>query len=172
MPSRGDKRVGSLANELGRACVIFVNKWDLASGQTPREFGAKVRADMAFLDHVPIVVGSALEKRGMDHLLETCADVANNHAMRLTTGELNRVIHEAMDNRPYASRGREFKVYYATQVSVKPPTFVLFVNDPKIVHETYMRYLKNQLRASFGFSGTPIRLINRKRVSERDGPRA
>ena len=96
----------------------------------------------------------------------TCADAANNHALRISTPELNRVIREAVDRRPYSSGGREFKIYYATQVRSKPPTFVLFVNNPKIAHETYVRYLENQLRAEFGFSGTPIRVLLRKRQRE------
>lgn len=165
----GDKRVAGMTREAGKACVVFINKWDLVKGISPREFGARVRQDLPFVAYAPIVVGSALQRTGLDHLLEACADVANNHALRLPTSELNRVLHEAVDSRPYTRRGRDFKVYYATQVAVKPPTFVLFVNDPRIVHETYLRYLENQLRAAFGFVGTPIRLITRKRAREQEG---
>lgn len=162
----GDKRVGGLANEAGKATVVFVNKWDLVQGRTPKEFGQSVRTEMPFLGYAPIVVGSAEQGKGLDHLLEACVDVANNHTLRIATSELNRVLREAADRRPYTSRGRDFKIYYATEVAVKPPTFVLFVNDPKIVHESYMRYLENQLRAAFGFSGTPIKLLTRKRSRE------
>lgn len=162
----GDKRVGGMAHEAGRGCVIFVNKWDAIKGMSPREFGQVVRNEMPFMSYAPIVVGSAEEGRGLEDLLEECAEVANNHTLRVPTSELNRVVHEAVDRRPYTSRGREFKVYYATQVAVKPPTIVLFVNDPKIAHETYVRYLENQLRAGFGFSGTPLRVLLRKRVQE------
>lgn len=162
----GDKRVAGLASDAGRATVVFVNKWDLVKGRTPREFGKTIRDEMPFLGFAPIVVGSAEKGKGLDDLLDTCADVANNHAMRVTTPELNRVIREAVDRRPYSSHGREFKIYYAAQVSVKPPSFALFVNNPKIVHETYLRYLENQLRATFGFLGTPIRLWLRKRARE------
>lgn len=162
----GDKRVAGLIDEAGKAVVVFVNKWDLVKGRTPKEFGTVLRTDMPFLRYAPIVVGSAEQQKGTGDLLEACVDVANNHAMRLSTGELNRVIREAVDRRPHSSGGREFKIYYATQVRVKPPTFVLFVNNPKHVHETYMRYLENQLRQAFGFSGTPIRLITRKRERE------
>jgi GTPase len=162
----GDKRVAGLANEAGRACVLFVNKWDLVKGLSPREFSQTLRDEMAFLRYVPVVVGSAEQGKGLRELLEECAEVANNHVLRIATPELNRVIREATDRRPYTTRGQEFKIYYATQVAVKPPTFVLFVNNPKLVHETYMRYLENQLRAAFGFSGTPIRLLNRKRARE------
>lgn len=159
----GDKRVGGLIHEAGRGCVIFVTKWDLVKGRTPREFGQQVRAEMPFLDYAPIVVGSSVQRRGMAELLETCVDVANNHALRVSTGELNRVLHEAIDARPYSRRGREFKLYYATIPTVKPPTIVMFVNDPKVPHLTYLRYLENRLRQRFGFLGTPIRLVLRPR---------
>ncbi|MFN3653105.1 MAG: ribosome biogenesis GTPase Der [Armatimonadota bacterium] len=162
----GDKRVGGLIDEAGKACVVFVNKWDVISGLTPKEFGKTVRDEMPFLKYAPIVVGSAEEARGLDDLLKECIDVANNHALRVPTGELNHAVREAVDRRPYTRRGREFKVYYATQVSVKPPTIVLFVNDPDISHETYLRYLENQLRAAFGFVGTPLRILLRKRSRE------
>ncbi|HEU4752617.1 MAG TPA: ribosome biogenesis GTPase Der, partial [Armatimonadota bacterium] len=165
----GDKRVGGMTREAGKGCVVFVNKWDLVKGLTPREFGSQLRDEMPFLKYAPIVVGSAEERKGMEDLLDTCVDVANNHALRVPTGELNRVVREAVDRRPYSSGGREFKIYYATQVAVKPPTFAFFVNNPKIVHETYMRYLENQLRQEFGFSGTPIRLLLRKRASTEVG---
>jgi GTP-binding protein len=164
----GDKRVAGLARDAGKACVLFVNKWDLVTGRTPREFGETVRNEMPFLAYAPIVVGSALQGRGTEDLLEACADVANNHALRISTSELNRVIREAMDRRPYSSGGREFKVLYATQVGIKPPAIALFVNNPKIVHETYLRYLENQLRAAFGYSGTPVRLLLRKRTREQE----
>jgi GTP-binding protein len=162
----GDKRVGGMVDEAGRACVVFVNKWDLVKGLTPKEFGSQLRDEMPFLKWAPIVVGSAETKKGMEDLLDTCADAANNHALRISTPELNRVIREAVDRRPYSSAGREFKIYYATQVRSKPPTFVLFVNNPKIAHETYVRYLENQLRGEFGFTGTPIRVLLRKRERE------
>ena len=162
----GDKRVGGLIDEAGKGCVIFVNKWDLVKGMTPKEFGTQLRTQMPFVKWAPIVVGSAERGKGLAELLDACNDVSNNHAMRVPTSELNRVIREASDRRPYTSGGREFKIYYATQVAVKPPAIALFVNNPKIVHETYMRYLENQLREAFGFSGTPVRLMLRQRTRE------
>jgi len=164
----GDKRVGGLIDDAGKACVIFVNKWDLVKGRTPREFGEGIRTEMPFLRHAPIVVGSAEQGKGMDNLLEACVDVANNHALRIPTPELNRVVREAAERRPYSRHGREFKIYYATQVRVKPPTFVFFVNNPKLLHDSYQRYLENQMRAEFGFAGTPIRLIFRARTGDTD----
>jgi GTP-binding protein len=162
----GDKRVGGLARDAGRATVIFVNKWDAVKGMSPREFGEILRHEVPFLAYAPIVVGSAVEARSVEQLLEECAGVADNHALRIPTPRLNEVIREAIDRRPYTSGGREFKVYYATQVSIKPPGIALFVNNPKIVHETYMRYLENQLRQAFGFQGTPVHLMLRKRARE------
>src|SRR5947209_15122833 len=123
---------------------------------------------MPFLEYAPAVFGSALNGQGVRELLDTAADVANNHAMRISTGELNRVLREAVDRRPYTSRGRELNFLYATQIAVKPPTFVLFVNDPKLAHFSYLRYLQNQLRAAFGFQGTPVRLQVRKRTRSGD----
>lgn len=162
----GDKRVGGMIRDAGRACVVFLNKWDLVVGRTPKEFAQVVRQGIPFMGYAPLVTGSAEQGKGLGELLETCADVANNHALRISTPELNRVVHEAVDRRPYTSGGRDLKVYYAAQVSVKPPALVLFVNDPEIAHETYVRYLENQLRAAFGFQGTPLRLMLRKRGRE------
>jgi len=164
----GDKRVGGLARDKGRACVIFVNKWDLVQGMSMKEFGAELRRQMPFLEYAPVVFGSALKGEGVRELLDSAADAANNHAMRVSTGELNRIIREAVDRRPYTSRGRELKILYVTQTGVKPPTFVLFVNDPKIAHISYVRYLQNQLRAAFGFQGTPLRIHIRKRTRTGD----
>jgi GTP-binding protein len=159
----GDKRVAGLTQEAGRGCVVFVNKWDLHGDVSMRAFGEQLRREMPFLDYAPIAFGSALRGRGMEALLDTVADAAANHALRVSTGELNRVIREALDRRPYTSGGREFKVYYATMAAVKPPSIILFCNDPKIAHISYVRYLENQLRLAFGFEGTPVRLFLRKR---------
>lgn len=162
----GDKRVAGMAVEAGRAIVLFINKWDLMSGITPREFGKNLRVEAPFLSYAPLVVGSAEQGKGLEELLETCADAAAAHALRVSTGDLNRVIREAIDRRPYSRRGQELKIYYATQILVKPPTFVLFCNNPKLAHLSYQRYLENQLRAAFGFTGTPIRIWLRKRGEE------
>jgi GTP-binding protein len=159
----GDKRVGGLARDKGIACVIFVNKWDLVRGISAKEFGAELRRQMPFLVYAPIVFGSALKRQGVSELLDTAVDVANNHALRVPTGELNRLIHDAVDRRPYTSHGRDLKILYVTQSGVKPPTFILFVNDPKLVHFSYLRYLMNQLRQTYGFQGSPLRLHVRKR---------
>ncbi len=167
----GDKRVIGMAHEAGKGIILFVNKWDLIKGMSPKEFGAIVRNEVPFLTYAPIVIGSAEESKGTDALLDECVTVASNHAMRMQSREITRAFREATERRPYTSRGRDFRVYYVTQVSTKPPTFVVFVNDPKIAHQSYLRYLENQLRAKFGFHGTPVRMILRARTSEDDGRR-
>ncbi len=164
----GDKRVGGLARDKGLACVLFVNKWDLMRGISMKEFGTELRRQLPFLEYAPIVFGSALNREGVRELLDSAADVSNNHSMRVPTGELNRVIRDAVDRRPYSTHGRDLKILYSTQTGVKPPTIVLFVNDPKLVHFSYLRYLQNQLRATFGFQGTPLKLHVRKRTRTGD----
>lgn len=173
----GDKRVGGMAHEEGRACVIAVNKWDLMRKGYPKltqlqarrirsEFTARIREEMSFLDYAPIVFVSALLGENIDDLLDTVNDVAEAHARRIPTGELNRVIQEAVDANPRSEKGRALRVYYATMSQVKPPTVVLFVNNPELMHFSYERYLLNRLREAFGYEGTPIRLIVRRRTKE------
>jgi len=173
----GDKRVGGMAHEAGRGCVIAVNKWDLMrkghikwteslARRVRREFTKHARAEMPFLEYAPIVFVSALMAENIDDLLDTVNDVAEAHARRVPTGELNRVIQEAVDANPRAEKGRALRVYYATMSQVKPPTVVLFVNDPELMHFSYERYLINRLREAFGYEGTPIRLVVRQRTKE------
>lgn len=104
---------------------------------------------------------SALKAKGIEKLLDTCLTVADFHRMRIGTGELNRLIHEWQYERPYTRKGKQLKIYYATMASVRPPTIVLFVNDPKIVHFSYLRYLENQLRRRYAYTGVPIRWVVR-----------
>ena len=173
----GDKRVGGMAHEEGRACVIAVNKWDLmrkgyqkwTEGLAKRirsEFTKTVRAELPFLDYAPVVFVSALLGENIDDLLDTVDDVAEAHARRVPTGELNRVIQDAVAANPRSEKGRALRVYYATMSQVKPPTVVLFVNDPQLMHFSYERYLLNKLREAFGYEGTPIRLVVRRRTKE------
>ncbi|HOM81006.1 MAG: ribosome biogenesis GTPase Der [Armatimonadetes bacterium] len=173
----GDKRVAGMAHEEGRACVIAVNKWDLMrkghakwteqlGRRIRREFTEHVRAEMPFLDYAPIVFVSALMGENIDDLLDTVNDVAESHARRVPTGELNRVIQDAVDANPRTEKGRTLRIYYATMSEVSPPTIILFVNDPELMHFSYERYLINRLRQVFGYEGTPIRLITRRRTKE------
>ncbi|MDH7571715.1 MAG: ribosome biogenesis GTPase Der, partial [Armatimonadota bacterium] len=173
----GDKRVGGMAHERGRACVIAVNKWDLMRKGYTRwtdslarrirtRFTAQLRAEMPFLDYAPVVFVSALLAENIDDLLDTVNDVAEQHARRVPTGELNRVIQDAVEANPRVEKGRALRIYYATMSNVKPPTVVLFVNDPELMHFSYERYLVNQLREAFGYEGTPIKLVVRRRTRE------
>lgn len=158
----GDKRVAGYSHEAGRGGVIVVNKWDLVSGLPKADFIRIVRREMAFMDYAPIVFTSAVRNVGTSDAVDAAITAAHNHAMRLPTSELNRIITDACDARPYSSKGRELRVYYCTMPVVRPPTIVLFVNDPEILHSSYVRYLENQVRKRYAYTGTPIRIIARK----------
>ncbi|MCL5801700.1 MAG: ribosome biogenesis GTPase Der [Gammaproteobacteria bacterium] len=173
-----DKRIAGYAHENGRGLVIAVNKWDERLNITRREmdltdggqvgtkerqalvkeFTDSVRYELIFANYAPVVFISALKHKGVEELLRTVTEVAEQHAMRIPTGELNRLIAEATFERPVSRRGKMLKIYYVTQVRVKPPTFVLFVNDPELVHFSIERYLENQIRQRFSLEGTPVRI--------------
>ncbi|MEG1415319.1 MAG: ribosome biogenesis GTPase Der [Clostridium sp.] len=164
-----DEKIAGLAHEAGRACVIVVNKWDLIEkdDKTMNEFTDKVRCDLAFMPYAPIVFISAKSGQRINKLIETIKFVSEKHSMRIKTGVLNEVISEAvMMKQPPVERGKALKIYYVTQVSTKPPTFVFFVNYTNIVHFSYQRYLENQLRQHFGLEGTPIRIIYREKKDD------
>jgi GTP-binding protein len=166
----GDKRIAKLAHESGRACVFAVNKWDVVEPGDPlintkspikKDFVKIIRDQVPELAYAPIVFTSALEGLGLEPVLRTVLAVLENYTFRISTGALNRLIQEAMFRRPYSSKGKAFKVYYATQVSTRPPSFVLFCNDPDLMHFSYKRYLENQIRKHHPLEGTPIRLTAR-----------
>lgn len=163
----GDKRVAGMAHEAGRAVVLAVNKWDLVSGIQMRDFAAEIKRQIPYLDYAPAVFTSAKTGRGVADALGTVIDAAANHALRLPTGELNRILIEAAERRPYSRKGRELRVKYATMPSVKPPTIVVFVNDPALAHFSYIRYLENQIRREYSYEGTPLKLEFRKTKRER-----
>ena len=164
----GDKRVAGFAHEAGRGCVVVVNKWDLLGDEeSMREFGENVHNQLPFLDYAPIVFTSALSGMGVEAAVDTAIDAASNHALRIPTGELNRILQDAVDAHPYARKGRDLRIKYATMTDVKPPTIVIFVNDPDLAHFSYTRYLENRIRREFAYEGTPIRLILRKAKKER-----
>ncbi len=179
----GDKRVAGMAQEAGRACVIVVNKWDLvdpgviyekgkprnANKEKMEKFTEKFRKECPFLEYAPLVFVSAQEKFAVRHAVETAISAAQNHAHRIPTGELNRLIREANERRPYTEHGRQLKIYYATMPKVQPPTVLLFVNDEKLMHFSYKRYLENQLRATYPLEGTPIRINIRKAENTEEG---
>ncbi|HEX7065604.1 MAG TPA: ribosome biogenesis GTPase Der, partial [Bacillales bacterium] len=163
-----DKKIAGYAYEAGRAMVIIVNKWDAVEKdhQTMKAFEKNIRKQFQFLDFAPILFVSAMTKQRLNKLLPLIEQVAENHTLRIKTSVLNDVILDAVSMNPTPTRkGRRLKISYATQVSVKPPTFVVFVNDPELLHFSYQRFLENQIRETFGFQGTPIRILARKKGS-------
>jgi GTP-binding protein len=175
--SDGDKRVAGMAHEAGKASVLVINKWDVGKQKTAeanpsknplRVFTEHLRDEMPFVAYAPIAFCSALRRTGIGAMVETALEAAQSHAMRIPTGELNRLLRDATDSRPLNDKGRTFKVRYATMPSVKPPTIVLFVNDPDMMHFSYKRYLENQIRKQYAFEGTPVRLFARKADDKRD----
>lgn len=161
-----DAHVAGHVLERNKGVVVLVNKWDAVEkdNQTMVEYTRKVREELKFLDYVPVLFISALTKQRVNRVLPTALAVADEANHRIPTSELNRVIQEAYDRTPPPNRnGRPFRIYYATQSDTKPPTFVLFCNDPDLAHFSYVRYLENQLRAFHPFTGTPIRIFLRPR---------
>ena len=161
-----DKRVAGYAHEAGKAVIIVVNKWDAIekTDKTMKEWEDLIRTDMAFLDYAPIVFLSALTKRRLHTLFEPLIAAAENHKKRVVTHVLNDVIMDAVAMNPTPThKGQRLRIYYATQVSIQPPTFIIFVNDVELLHFSYKRYLENSLRLAFGFEGTPIHIIARVR---------
>lgn len=161
-----DKKIAGYAQEAGKAVVIVINKWDTVEkdDKTMKKFEENVREHFQFLTYAPIVFLSAKTKKRTHTLLPVINMVNENHAMRVETSILNDVIMDAVAMNPTPTHnGKRLKIYYATQVAIKPPTFVVFVNDPGLLHFSYERFLENKLRAAFGFEGTPIRIIARSR---------
>lgn len=159
-----DKKVAGYVHEQRKANIIVMNKWDLIEkdGHTMNKFNEDIRREFKFLSYSPTIFISALTKQRIFKTLELVDFVAEQHYRRIQTSDLNQVISEAIMLNPLPGGGRKKgKIYYATQVSTAPPTFVLFVNDTKLVHFSYLRYLENVLRKNFGFEGTPINLLVR-----------
>ncbi|OXM88081.1 ribosome biogenesis GTPase Der [Paenibacillus rigui] len=164
-----DKHIAGYAHDAGKAAIFVVNKWDIVDkdDKTMQQFTQKIRDHFLFMTYAPIVYLSALTKSRLHKLLPVVNQVAEAHAMRIQTHLLNDVISDAVAiNPPPTDKGRRLRINYATQVSVKPPTIVLFVNDPELMHFSYERYLENKIRAAFGFEGTPLRLFTRKKSSD------
>ena len=161
-----DKRVAGYAHEEGKAIVIVVNKWDTLEkdSKTMKKFQDEVRKNFQFLDYAPIAFVSAKEKQRLRTLFPLINEASQNHKKRVQSSTLNEVITDAISMNPTPTdKGRRLKVFYATQVAIEPPTFVVFVNDEELMHFSYKRYLENQIRDAFGFEGTPIKIIPRKR---------
>lgn len=166
-----DQRIAGYVHEQGKANIIVVNKWDLVEKdeRTMNKFDKDIREDLKFMAYSPILYVSALTRKRIYKILELADFVVEQHNRRISTAELNKVINEAMLLNPLpGGGGRRIKIFYCTQVRTAPPTFVLFANNPEMVHFSYLRYLENTLRSNFGFEGTPINLVLRKRESKED----
>ncbi|MGP4107422.1 ribosome biogenesis GTPase Der [Virgibacillus sp. L01] len=161
-----DKKIAGYAHEAGRAVILVVNKWDTVetNEKTMKEFETKVRSHFLFLDYAPIVFLSAKTKKRLHTLIPAIKVASENHAKRIQTNVLNDVIMDAIAMNPTPTvKGKRLKVLYATQVAVKPPSFVVFVNNPELMHFSYERFLENKIRDAFGFVGTPIKIFARSR---------
>ena len=165
-----DTKIAGLIRDEGKACVIVVNKWDAIEKDTGtlEKFRKQVLDDLKFMDYAPILFLSALTGQRVHQVLETVDQVWAQASKRVPTGVLNDILADATaDLQPPASNGRRLKIYYLTQQSVCPPTFILFVNDEKLMHFAYERYLENYFRKTFDFTGTPIRFILREKKKEK-----
>lgn len=161
-----DKKVAGYAHEAGRAIIIVVNKWDTLKKDnfTMKEFEQHIRDEFQYLSYAPIIFVSAKTKQRLNQLPALIKRVDENHRQRVSSAVLNDVLMDALAHNPTPTdNGKRLRVYYATQVAVQPPTFVVFVNDPELMHFSYQRYLENQIRAAFDFTGTPLHLILRRR---------
>ncbi len=164
-----DTKIAGIAHERGRAAIVAVNKWDSIekNDKTMNQYLKDIGNELAYMPYAPKVFISALTGQRINRMLELIQTVYQNHALRISTGLLNDVLIEATAmQQPPADKGRQLKLYYMTQVSVKPPTFVIFVNDRELFHFSYRRYIENQLREAFGFVGTPIHFIVREKGRE------
>ncbi|MCC5894939.1 MAG: ribosome biogenesis GTPase Der [Alkalibacterium sp.] len=161
-----DKRVFGYAHEAGKGIILVVNKWDTVEKETNtmKEFEMDVRDEFQYLAYAPIVFVSAITKKRLHVLPDRISEVFMNRNLRIQSSILNDVVMDAVATNPTPTdKGRRLKIYYTTQVAVSPPTFIIFVNDPELLHFSYARYLENKFRATFNFEGTPIRIIPRRR---------
>lgn len=161
-----DAKIAGIAHERGKGMIIAVNKWDLIEkdDKTIYKYTNQVREVLSFMPYAELVFVSAKTGQRFPKIFDLLDMVIENHALRVQTGVLNEILAEAVAmKQPPSDKGKRLKLYYMTQVSVKPPTFVVFVNDKKLTHFSYTRYLENQIRNAFGFKGTPIRIISRER---------
>lgn len=167
--SEQDVKIAGYVHEEGKPSVLLVNKWDLVEKDTHtmNKFKKDMQADLAFMDYVPFLFISAKTGQRVHKILELAKESYVQSARRITTGTLNDVVNEAVSMaEPPAMSGKRLKLYYATQVGVQPPTFVIFVNDEKLVHFSYKRYMENFFRKTFGFAGTPMRIFFRNRSQD------
>ena len=165
-----DSKVAGIAHEKGKGCIIAVNKWDAVEkdGGTMNTFRKKLENDFSFMSYAPIIFISAKTGQRIDRLFELITYVSNQNSTRISTGMLNDVLADATARvQPPSDKGKRLKIYYITQPSTKPPTFVCFVNNAELFHFSYQRYLENKIRETFGLEGTPVRFIIRERGESR-----
>lgn len=161
-----DAKIAGIAHDRGKAVIIAVNKWDAIekNDRTTKEYTAKVRNILSYMPYAEITFISALTGQRLSKLYDLIDMASENHAMRVATGVLNEIMSEAVAlQQPPTDKGKRLKLFYITQVAVKPPTFVIFVNDKELMHFSYTRYIENKIRESFGFRGTPLKFIIRER---------
>lgn len=161
-----DSKIAGIALEAGKACIVAVNKWDAVekNSDTMKEYKQKLAVDFSFMSYAPVLFISAKTGQRLEKLFEMIAFAHAQNSMRISTGRLNEVLAEATARvQPPTDKGKRLKIYYMTQVSTRPPTFVFFVNNAELFHFSYQRYLENQIRDVFGLDGTPVRFIIRER---------
>ena len=164
-----DKKIVGYAHEQGKAIILVVNKWDLIAkdDKTASVMEKKIRSELLFLQYAPMVFVSAETKQRVSRILDLVNGAVEQNAMRVHTSILNEIVRDAMQlNPPPSDKGKRLKIYYVTQSGVKPPTFVFFVNEPELMHFSYERFLENKIRENFGFEGTPICIVVKKRSEE------
>ena len=165
-PTEQDTKIAGYAHDNGKAIILAVNKWDIVdkNDKTYLSFEKNLRETFGFLNYAPILFISAKTGQRIDKLLETINIVNNNYNMRISTGVLNDILNQAvLMNQPPSDKGKRARIYYGTQVSVRPPIFVIFVNSKELMHFSYVRYIENQIRNHFGFMGTPIKFELREK---------
>jgi GTPase len=166
----GDKRVAKVSHELGKPLVVVANKWDLVeppdgdlgrSTPAKKEFARQFKAEVPEVAYAPVRFTSALEETGLDGVVKAAQAAVDNSTFRVGTGVLNRLIEEATFEKPLTRKGKALRIYYSTQAQTRPPTFVLFCNDPELAHFSYVRFIENRIRKAFPLEGTPIRVVPR-----------
>lgn len=166
-----DAKIAGIAHERGKGIIVAVNKWDAIekNDKTIYEYTNKIKEILSFMPYAEMIFMSALTGQRLNKLFELIDVVIENHALRVATGVLNEIMTEAVAlQQPPSDKGKRLKLYYMTQVAVKPPTFVIFVNDKELMHFSYTRYIENKVREAFGFKGTPLKFIIRERKGEND----
>lgn len=164
-----DKKIAGYVHEEGKGLIIVVNKWDLIEkdDKTMKEYTEKIKSQLLFMSYAPIIFVSALTRQRVGKIVDMVKAVAETRSTRLPTSLVNEIVRDAtLKNPPPADKGKRLKIYYASQVDVAPPTFALFVNDPELMHFSYLRYLENCIRKHFGFEGTTIRLVMKKKKED------